>query len=303
MESPGTAPGSDPLITCAFMSIVRANPNGLNIGSRRAGRKRAKHRSSCGCSADLRGRRVSSLPDVMRRSRTHVPWRPARPGPGVRFRHAARQVFAVSSMARMARALRLAGASATILDGVLRTRRPSRRMSRLPILKMDPNRTLPRLECGFGANPSQADRSGRIGRPADRQSSERYSRAHAPEAQAHNAKGIPKGFLWRVGANRTDRASVFWRAEEQVAPAGRSRAEVVAARRSRSFTLRSLWGRSRGHPGKGPDMDQIIIGVDRQSCCLDAKPDGFDAENAAGPARKGPAAAAKAGAFGPDPPG
>ena len=32
VESPGTAPGSDPLITSAFMPIVRANPNGVNIG-------------------------------------------------------------------------------------------------------------------------------------------------------------------------------------------------------------------------------------------------------------------------------
>lgn len=27
VEPPGTAPGSDPLITCAFMSIVRVAPN------------------------------------------------------------------------------------------------------------------------------------------------------------------------------------------------------------------------------------------------------------------------------------
>jgi len=33
VEPPGTAPGSDPLITCAFMPIVRANPNSANIGA------------------------------------------------------------------------------------------------------------------------------------------------------------------------------------------------------------------------------------------------------------------------------
>ena len=32
MEPPGTAPGSDPLITSAFMSIVRVVPNRVNIG-------------------------------------------------------------------------------------------------------------------------------------------------------------------------------------------------------------------------------------------------------------------------------
>ena len=32
VESPGTAPGSDPIITSAFMSIDRANPNATNIG-------------------------------------------------------------------------------------------------------------------------------------------------------------------------------------------------------------------------------------------------------------------------------
>jgi hypothetical protein len=33
VEPPGIAPGSSPLITCAFIPIVRANPNGLNIGA------------------------------------------------------------------------------------------------------------------------------------------------------------------------------------------------------------------------------------------------------------------------------
>ena len=32
MESPGTAPGSDPIITGAFIAIVRASPNKTNIG-------------------------------------------------------------------------------------------------------------------------------------------------------------------------------------------------------------------------------------------------------------------------------
>ena len=36
VEPPGTAPGSDPLITCAFMSIVGANPDSADVG-RRAG--------------------------------------------------------------------------------------------------------------------------------------------------------------------------------------------------------------------------------------------------------------------------
>ncbi len=39
VEPPGTAPGSDPVITCAFMSIVRANPNEANIGGQGAGCK------------------------------------------------------------------------------------------------------------------------------------------------------------------------------------------------------------------------------------------------------------------------
>ena len=39
VEPPGTAPGSDPVIPCAFMSIVRANPNRLNIGAGRGGCK------------------------------------------------------------------------------------------------------------------------------------------------------------------------------------------------------------------------------------------------------------------------
>ena len=32
VEPPGIAPGSSPLITCAFISIVRASPNPPNIG-------------------------------------------------------------------------------------------------------------------------------------------------------------------------------------------------------------------------------------------------------------------------------
>ncbi len=39
VEAPGTAPGSDPLITCAFMSIVRANPDRSNIGAAILARK------------------------------------------------------------------------------------------------------------------------------------------------------------------------------------------------------------------------------------------------------------------------
>ena len=34
VEPPGTAPGSDPLITGAFMSIVQIAPDGPNIGIR-----------------------------------------------------------------------------------------------------------------------------------------------------------------------------------------------------------------------------------------------------------------------------
>lgn len=44
VEPPGTAPGSDPLITCAFMSIVRANPDAWNIGAARAACKRQDRR-------------------------------------------------------------------------------------------------------------------------------------------------------------------------------------------------------------------------------------------------------------------
>ena len=33
VESPGTAPGSDPLITCAFITIVRVAPDKTNIGA------------------------------------------------------------------------------------------------------------------------------------------------------------------------------------------------------------------------------------------------------------------------------
>jgi len=33
VEPPGIAPGSGPLITSAFIAIVRANPNSPNIGA------------------------------------------------------------------------------------------------------------------------------------------------------------------------------------------------------------------------------------------------------------------------------
>jgi hypothetical protein len=36
VESPGTAPGSEPFITGAFIAIVRASPNNINIGAVRA---------------------------------------------------------------------------------------------------------------------------------------------------------------------------------------------------------------------------------------------------------------------------
>ena len=39
MEPPGTAPGSDPFITGAFIAIVRANPNTPNIGGPSSRRK------------------------------------------------------------------------------------------------------------------------------------------------------------------------------------------------------------------------------------------------------------------------
>lgn len=41
VESPGTAPGSEPFITGAFIAIVRASPNKLNIGAGGALRKGA----------------------------------------------------------------------------------------------------------------------------------------------------------------------------------------------------------------------------------------------------------------------
>ncbi|GLK63812.1 hypothetical protein GCM10017635_12830 [Paracoccus kondratievae] len=46
MEPPGTAPGSDPLITCAFMPIARANPNRRNIGAAQRTRKGADVRET-----------------------------------------------------------------------------------------------------------------------------------------------------------------------------------------------------------------------------------------------------------------
>ncbi len=42
MESPGTAPGSEPCITGAFIAIDRVAPNNTNIGGARGGRKWAK---------------------------------------------------------------------------------------------------------------------------------------------------------------------------------------------------------------------------------------------------------------------
>ncbi len=39
MEPPGIAPGSGPLITGAFIAIVRANPDTPNIGHRPGGSK------------------------------------------------------------------------------------------------------------------------------------------------------------------------------------------------------------------------------------------------------------------------
>lgn len=52
VESPGTAPGSEPCITGAFIAIVRANPNSLNIGAvprRCKGLGKGKFRSQTGC--------------------------------------------------------------------------------------------------------------------------------------------------------------------------------------------------------------------------------------------------------------
>ena len=39
MESPGTAPGSEPCIMGAFIAIVRVAPHKVNIGGRGHGRK------------------------------------------------------------------------------------------------------------------------------------------------------------------------------------------------------------------------------------------------------------------------
>lgn len=39
VESPGTAPGSEPFITGAFIAIVRVTPNTANIGARLGRRK------------------------------------------------------------------------------------------------------------------------------------------------------------------------------------------------------------------------------------------------------------------------
>ena len=46
VEPPGTAPGSDPLITGAFMSIVGFDPDGTNLGVRRDENKRRSGRCS-----------------------------------------------------------------------------------------------------------------------------------------------------------------------------------------------------------------------------------------------------------------
>ena len=39
VEPPGTAPGSEPFITGAFITIVRVAPDRANIGGRAGGRK------------------------------------------------------------------------------------------------------------------------------------------------------------------------------------------------------------------------------------------------------------------------
>ena len=54
VEPPGIAPGSSPLITCAFISIDRANPDAPNIGVRGLEMKSALERGSTGDFAKAR---------------------------------------------------------------------------------------------------------------------------------------------------------------------------------------------------------------------------------------------------------
>ncbi len=53
VEPPGTAPGSDPLIPCAFIAIVRFDPNNGNIGAATGAHK---HPSSSDANGDAAAR-------------------------------------------------------------------------------------------------------------------------------------------------------------------------------------------------------------------------------------------------------
>ncbi len=63
MEPPGTAPGSEPIITGAFITIVRVAPNTVNIGPQAVARKvvgYADDKDAAAVSARAsRGRRAS----------------------------------------------------------------------------------------------------------------------------------------------------------------------------------------------------------------------------------------------------
>src|ERR1700761_2928706 len=63
VEPPGIAPGSSPLITCAFIAIDRANPDASNIGTRRCEMKKIRSRSADGVAfcANRRFRFASGL--------------------------------------------------------------------------------------------------------------------------------------------------------------------------------------------------------------------------------------------------
>ena len=65
MESPGTAPGSDPIITCAFMSIVGANPDSADVGRRagadKGGARAANPKARAGVDTDQQQRTLGMV--------------------------------------------------------------------------------------------------------------------------------------------------------------------------------------------------------------------------------------------------
>ena len=75
VESPGTAPGSDPLITCAFITIVRFDPDRTNIGGPGGDRKGAEHGGARAVRAATRAKTpifAASRIAAIRMNRTHA---------------------------------------------------------------------------------------------------------------------------------------------------------------------------------------------------------------------------------------